>query len=369
MIRRLYVHNFRCLENFELGLADHPSVLLIGKNGTGKTTLGAALEVLQKIGRGTNRVESLVSPKDLPRGRASAPMRFELEVDLNGVNYAYHLVLELPDRFREVRVAEERLQIDGEEVVSRELSRTLLKRSRTEFSLDWHLVALPIIQQAPGSDPIYAFRKWLASALILRPVPRALRGGSEFGSLYPEPEVDNFGDWFTGLVGSEPASYLAIDKYLKEILPDFHSVKNRDVGEENKSVYVRFSRSQENSEFRIEELSDGEKCFFIFALAVAANEAYGPLLCFWDEPDNFLAPSEVASSMVALRRAFRNKGQLIVTSHNPEAIRQFSDESTLLLFRKSHFEPTRWNSVEQLRERGAFHGSFVDALARGDVEP
>jgi predicted ATPase len=369
MIRRLYVHNYRCLENFALRLAGQSSALLIGKNGAGKTTVGAALEVLQKIGRGSNRIESLVSPKDLPRGKERAPMRFELEVDLEGVNYAYQLACELPDRFRELRVAEERLQIDGEEIISRELSQTLLRRSETEFSLDWHLVALPIIQQAPGRDPIYAFRRWLANILILRPVPSTLRGGSEQGSLYPEPQVDNFGDWFTGLVGSEPAAYLEIDRYLKEILPDFHSVKNREIGEENKSVYVKFSTTQENSEFRIEELSDGEKCFFIYALAVAANEAYGPLLCFWDEPDNFLAPSEVASSMVALRRAFRKKGQLIVTSHNPEAIRQFSEESTLMLFRKSHFEPTRWNSVEQLRERGAFYGSFVDALARGDVEP
>ena len=49
MIRRLYVHNFRCLENFELPVSGQPSVLLIGKNGSGKTTVGLALEILQKI--------------------------------------------------------------------------------------------------------------------------------------------------------------------------------------------------------------------------------------------------------------------------------------------------------------------------------
>jgi len=46
VIGRFYVHNFRCLENFELSIADRPSVLLIGKNGTGKTTLTRALEIL-----------------------------------------------------------------------------------------------------------------------------------------------------------------------------------------------------------------------------------------------------------------------------------------------------------------------------------
>ena len=79
MIRRLYVHNFRCLENFELRLANQPSVLLIGNNGSGKTTVRLALEVLQKLARGTNRVGALVKPKDFFLGRTDAPMRFEID--------------------------------------------------------------------------------------------------------------------------------------------------------------------------------------------------------------------------------------------------------------------------------------------------
>ncbi|MBZ5594234.1 MAG: AAA family ATPase [Acidobacteriia bacterium] len=49
MIRRLYVHNFRCLTNFTLPVSSQSSVLLIGNNGSGKTTVGLALEILQKI--------------------------------------------------------------------------------------------------------------------------------------------------------------------------------------------------------------------------------------------------------------------------------------------------------------------------------
>lgn len=58
VICRFYVHNFRRLENFELPVSDLPSVLLIGKNGSGKTTVGRALEIRQSIGRGANLVGS-----------------------------------------------------------------------------------------------------------------------------------------------------------------------------------------------------------------------------------------------------------------------------------------------------------------------
>src|SRR6266487_2761148 len=75
VIRRLYVHNFRCLENFELPVSGQSSVLLIGNNGSGKTTVGLALEVLQKIARGTNLMSDLVKLGDLTRGRTDVPVR------------------------------------------------------------------------------------------------------------------------------------------------------------------------------------------------------------------------------------------------------------------------------------------------------
>ncbi len=72
MLNRLYVNNFRCFENFELLLGGLSSVLLIGRNGAGKTTVGTALEVLQGLARGANRVGDLVKPSDLARGCAGA---------------------------------------------------------------------------------------------------------------------------------------------------------------------------------------------------------------------------------------------------------------------------------------------------------
>src|SRR5260370_41080821 len=131
VIRRIYVHNFRCLENFELPISGRSSALLIGKNGAGKTTVALTLEILQKIARGTNRVGDLVKPKDLARGRTDVPMRFEIEVELEAKIYQYTLAFELPKGSKELRVLEEKFEVGGDAVYTREAARVHLKMQQT----------------------------------------------------------------------------------------------------------------------------------------------------------------------------------------------------------------------------------------------
>ena len=120
MIERLYIHNFRCLENFEFKPGGATSLLLIGKNGSGKSTVAKALSVLQRIGRGVTRTGELVKLADSTQGRKDMPMRFSIEVRLGSRLHAYTLALELPDRFKEFRVLEESLHVDGQEIYTRE---------------------------------------------------------------------------------------------------------------------------------------------------------------------------------------------------------------------------------------------------------
>ncbi len=370
VIRRLYVHNFRCLENFELPISGQSSALLIGKNGAGKTTVGLALEILHRIARGTNRVGDLVKPKDLARGRTDVPMRFEIEVELETRIYGYAIAFELPRGFKELRVFEEKLTVGGQAVYSREVANVRLARTgqdkEANFLIDWHLVALPIIQQQSKNDPLFVFKQWLARMLILRPMPGLILGDSKEETLEPAPQVTDFGAWFSGLLAYAPSAYTKIDEYLKQVMPDLKDIKNPSVGTDARSLVVQFSSNEQGSiTLPFEDLSDGEKCFMICALVLAANDAYGPLFCFWDEPDNYLALSEVGHLVLALRKAFQTGGQFIATSHNPEAIRRFSGENTLLLYRKNHLEPTM---VRQLNEIQV-SGDLVGALVRDDLEP
>ncbi|MFN5837662.1 MAG: AAA family ATPase, partial [Pseudanabaena sp.] len=312
MIQRLYVHNFRCLENFELNLKDLPSSLLIGKNGAGKSTIAFALEVLQSIGRRINRVSQLIQAKDFNSSRSGVPIRFEIEVLLKEQLYKYILALELsPENFKEIRVFEEQLLVAGSPIYSREASQVKLYANNlqsqtshdnrsanpfsnqfplasqlmaSQFQVDWHLVALPLIQAQSETDPLYIFKSWLSRMVILAPIPSLMTGESSGETLEPKRDGSNFGEWFSGLLRRYPAAYTQVDRYLREVMPDIQDIQNEPIGKDAKSMVVQFEANNQTLSLDFKELSDGEKCFFLCAVVLAANKYYSPF-CFWDEPD------------------------------------------------------------------------------------
>jgi ATPase subunit of ABC transporter with duplicated ATPase domains len=136
-------------------------------------------------------------------------------------------------------------------------------------------------------------------------------------------------------------------------------------GKEAKTLLVRFKNDCSHHELPFKALSDGEKAFFLCALILAANQFDGSLFTFWDEPDNYLSLSEVSQFVMALRRGFQQSGQILMTSHNAEAIRRFSNDNTWVLGRRSHLEPTLIRPLQEL----APTSDLIQKLIDGDIEP
>ncbi len=367
MLQKIYINNFRCFENFELKLEDFSSALLIGKNGAGKTTFAHVLEIFQKIGRGFNRVGQLVNAKDFAQGRSGIPIRFELEVLLDRKKYKYSLSLGSLPNFDELRIEEEQLFVDEKLIFSRKQEKAVyyvngLTAVQESFSLDWHLVALPAIHQRSGSE-ISIFKEWLASIIILAPIPSLMNGNASGETLEPIRNGSNFGDWISGLLSRSPAAFATINDYLKGVMPDIEDFISEKTGKNSKTTNVRFLANNARLNVEFNDLSDGEKCFFLCAVVIAANKSYGPLFCFWDEPDNYLSIAEVGFFITALRRSFQNGAQILMTSHNSEAIQKFSDQNTIIFDRKSHLEPTL---VRRLSDENV-KGGLINALIRGDL--
>jgi len=373
MLQRLYVNNFRCLENFELTMKEMSSALLIGKNGVGKSTIAKALEILQSIARGTNRLRDLakeprlIGTKDFAHGKRDVPIRLEIEVLLDNKLYKYVLALDLPENlenFKELRVFEEQFLVAGNPIYSRKAAQVTIhnnaQNKEAQFSVDWHLVAMPII----SNDSVDIFKNWLSQMIILAPIPSLMTGNSYSETLEPKRDGSDIGEWLSGILGRYPAAYREIDKYLRDIMEDFQDFVNEIIGKDLKSLVVRFEKNKATLNVDFQDLSDGEKCFFLCALVLAANKFYGPIFCFWDEPDNYLSLSVVGDFIMSLRRSFKDNGQIVVTSHNPEAIREFSYENTFFLDRKSHLEPTLIRLLSDIDTTG----DLINALICGDIE-
>jgi ABC-type cobalamin/Fe3+-siderophores transport system ATPase subunit len=363
MIERLYVHNFRCLENFTLELAGDSSALLIGKNGAGKSTLLACLRVLQSICRGAGRVGDLIKAQDFTRHRTATPMRFELDVRLGRKRYDYRLSLEWPDSFREARIADEHLAVEGNVVFSRDKAQIQLASGAT-FGLDWHVFALPIINEKPGDRTIGELKSFLASMFLISPVPERITGYSEGQSNELQGDAANFADCLRALLTHKPAAYSAFDSAVKEVIRDFSSIENVERGATGANLLVHFE-TQDGRQLSVDftALSDGEKCFFLGAYVIAAYGAGLARFCMWDEPDSHLSLSEVGQFITALRKTSGRTGQFIATSHHPETVRGFSDETTFVLTRASHLDPTVVRRLSDI----TYKGDLIDALLRDEV--
>jgi len=304
MIERLYVHNFRCLENFTIDFVGRPSALVIGKNGTGKSTIREALGVFRKICRGTTRVKYLIAKSDFAYFRTHIPVRFEVLLRLGNKRCRYALSFELPESFFEARIAEEILEVEGNVIFSRKVGEVSQPGGAT-FGLDWHLVGLPVInvRDRLGESLREQIRSYFASMILIAPIPAHMSGFAEEESFEIEDHAENFSVWLNALLSRYPAAYSVVDAYLKFMIPDLASFENELRGEKGKQLVVKFEKVGFDQPLKIDfgRLSDGEKCFFLSAVIVAANTMNSPVFCFWDEPDNHLALPEVGHFITQLR--------------------------------------------------------------------
>ncbi|GHU17433.1 chromosome segregation protein SMC [Betaproteobacteria bacterium] len=369
MLQRIYAHNFRCLENFEFSLDGCSSALLIGKNGSGKSTLLEVLKIFQAIGGGETEVEKLVKSEDFFLGHSTAPVRFELEAQLDSHAFKYTLALELPENFYKLRIQEEQLVIDGEILFSRKQAQITLHRDSrqqfaAQFGMDWHRVALSVIQvPIPALD---TFRNWLADMVLLAPIPQLMSEEAKNGHTGKLDEnAANWSDWLSALLTRRPAAYTEISKYLSVIFPDFEELRFKPTSKESTSIQVCFRHAGNQIILPFKALSDGEKCFFLCAAVLAANRFDGPRFTFWDEPDSHLSIDEVSQFVLHLRRAFQQTGQIVMTSHNSEAIRRFSDNNTWVMGRRSHLEPSVIRRLQDLELKS----DLIQKLIDGDIEP
>lgn len=323
MLKRIFADNFRALVNFEF----RPGrlSLLLGGNGSGKTSvfdvLGNLLDLIV-LGRPASDLFSFTRTKWETRD----VQRFELDVESNDGTYRYALEVQHPQEAGKPYIRSESVTFDGSLLYR--FSAGEVQLYRDDQSAGPAFPFLPERSFLPNLDPpgakqmerLAGFRRFMAGLWIVQPNPFVVDPFSKQDQVYLARDGSNFASFFSYLNSERPDARSELERWLRDAFPGFLNLLFRRVGEA-KLLLASFSEQQRPSvEFVLRELSEGQRVLAILYAAVCGLVQRGAVLCF-DEPDNFVALSEIQPWLQFLRDTLEERGgQAMIISHHPEVI-------------------------------------------------
>jgi predicted ATPase len=366
MLSRLYATNYRCLVNFEFKPTNKQ--LIIGRNGTGKTTVFDVLALLRDFaGRGLP-CEDQLGGKTRTRWQDVAEQRFELDVKGNGGEYRYTLVMDEKGSPPRPRVKQENLDFSGrplfrfgEDIIS--IFDQKSASEKVQFRFDWQRSGLAIAAaQLPDQTKLAWFNRWLGGLVQVQINPWAISARSEGESRYPTKDMGNFADWYRHL---RLDSFKAISEAmasLREAIPGFEALDAKEAGLDMRVLQatIRSPRGK-TIEVPFNDLSEGQRTLIaLYVLLYCAVTENSTLLI--DEPDNFIALAEIQPWLMRLLdRVDEQNAQVILVSHHPELLDQLAGQGGVLLDRPDGGE-TRVRPFEPPEDSGL---KASEIIARG----
>lgn len=324
MLNRIYVDNFRCLVNFELKL-DRVN-LLLGDNGTGKTTAFEVLYRLQQFVAGNVKILAVFPGAELTRWQSSPTQRFELDLQIGESAYGYSLVIEHDEERRKAKIKMETLLLDGKKLFHfQDGTAELFHDDFTpgpKYPFDWTQSGVAVLQPRPDNKKLTRFRNEMQKIIIACPHPMLMTSESREDASELSRHMENFVSWYRFLSQEHQGATLALFQELKQVIPGFNSFSVKEAGEA-KVLKVLLDRPGGNGRpatYDFSELSDGQRVLVALYTILFVLKDEGMTL-FLDEPDNFVALREIQPWLTALTDACgEGVEQAVLISHHPEII-------------------------------------------------
>ena len=364
MLRRFYADNFRCLVNFELEL-DETNILL-GANGTGKSSVLTVLRKLQNLVVRGRKVEELFPTRDLTMHGDRKEQKFEIDTCVGDQTYNYALTIEHdPDRSR-MRIARETLRHKGRPIF--EFTRGEAQLFHDDYThgpsypFDWSLSGIGVLNERPDNRKLSQFKKILASYVIVNPCPPIFQSETRSEDYFLDPHMTNFVGWYRHLSQENMGVIAKLFHTLGESLPNFHSIKLKESGENSRTLKAVFrTESGKSIDYGFDQLSDGQRALIaLYSLTILTDERRTSL--FVDEPDNYLSLREIQPWLAsAVEGCGELLDQITVVSHHPVVIDYMTGASGKWFFRDGD-GPARVSSEPGIASEGL---SFSEAIARG----
>jgi predicted ATPase len=329
MLTRLYVDNFRALVNTDLPLARRN--LLMGANGTGKSTFGDVLVRLQWM-LGQAKTDDIFTVDTLTRWQNARQQRIEMDVTgLAGV-YRYEVVIEHRDaastELPRTRIRREVLTVETRSLYHFEDGSVQLFRddhSRvSDYPFDSGRSPLGTITHRSDNQKLTWFVRWLQTLTVLKPNPPAMQDLVEGDQFMLLADVANFAAWYHATSAADKRRDRALHDALVDMLPGFDALNFEAAGPNRWLLRADFQRNGQRVMLRFKELSDGQRALILLYSVLYFLLQEGRTV-FLDEPDNFVALSEIQPWLLSATDIVDDgSGQLVISSHHPEIFNQWA---------------------------------------------
>lgn len=374
VLRRIYVHNYRCLQNFDLELQE--TVLLLGANGSGKTAVLDVVYGLRKLLSAEAKITDQVAfhPSTLTRWQTDPKQVFEIDADVGEESFRYRLEIEHAHDGRRSRVTWESLRSGPTTLFECEMGDVRLYRDDGSegptFKTDWTESALARVVPQDANRRLTAFKDAMRATVVCNIRPALLRSESTSEDRLLARHGENFVDWYRHAVQENPASSVAHVEALRALIDGFNNIHLQRSGLDSRALLLDFAGDSAagvpSYMLRFDELSDGQRTSVVlYALLHLRQDTEGVIL-FLDEPDNFLALAEIQPWLLELvDLCDRTPSQAVICSHHPELIDYLGPDRGVLFVRESSTAV----SARPLKALAANDGlKLSEQLARGWLE-
>jgi predicted ATPase len=368
MLTRILIENYRCFE--QVVIEPGPLALLMGPNGTGKSTVFDVLWNVRKLVVEGAGVAELFPEGTRTRWGRQRLQRFELGFRGPEGDYTYRLLLR--QGARDGRIEREEILLE---------QQPLYGFFRQEVTLHAGGRAAP--RRFPAGDKLSPLSNlppnvrserldWLVDRIsrlwVFRPVPPRLEPMTGRPSDLLEPDLSNFTSWLLAMHKARPRFMRALKQSLRIVLDGFLNYNFAPLvgplGQRANLLAFSFSSPHRRSDvvpFTLGELSEGQRALVVLYALIHAVPA-DATLCI-DEPEEFLSPREIHPWLNLLLEKVDDGGQALLISHNPGLIDLLAP-SRGVLFTRHQGGPVQVQHVP-VNETGL---ATSELLARGWLE-
>ena len=370
MITRFYVDNYKCLVNFEY--KPQPLELIIGANGSGKSTVFEALDKVRQFVAGKGDARVLFTPESSTMWVNNPTQVFEIDFSLGKLQFEYRLEIDLSsDVYRvEREVFKTEGQTFGESVwkkpnsiesATNQIITSYFARNPGKhidelrhFKVGEQGAEIPLSspnQTMLSAFPMLTHGQELNEIFLYKLNPPMM--SSEIGKIEPRLNVNgsNFASYYLYVLQQKQGAMFEVISNLRNVLPGFDSFAVDEDFEQGKRrlmvIFKNLDGAKSNVKgaaplkFSFDDLSDGQRALIVlYTLLFCALDADSTLVI--DEPENYISLRELQPLIMLMEERIEEVGgQILLISHNQEFINMLTDRGKCVRFTRENNGHTR----------------------------